>query len=48
LALGQDLDVAMTAAREYVKQGLKQALAIGQGQGPICHWVATGSIRERD
>ena len=48
LALGQDLDVAITAARAYVKQGLKQALAIGQGQGPICHWAAIKDIRESD
>lgn len=40
LALGQDLEVAISTAREYVKRGLKQALSIGHGQGPICHWVA--------
>lgn len=44
LALGQDLDVAIAAARAYVKQGLKQALAIGQGQGPICHWAEIRGI----
>ena len=48
LALGQDLDVAITAARAYVKQGLRQALAIGQGQGPICHWAAIRPIRDAD
>jgi len=48
LALGQDLDGAIKAARAYVKQGLKQALAIGQGQGPICHWAEMTGIRDRD
>ena len=40
LALGQQLDQAIAAARTYVNRGLRQALAIGQGQGPICHWVS--------
>ncbi|QNI59160.1 bifunctional hydroxy-methylpyrimidine kinase/ hydroxy-phosphomethylpyrimidine kinase [Synechococcus sp. BIOS-U3-1] len=48
LALGQDLDVAITAARAYVKRGLKQALAIGQGQGPICHWAEIKDIKKSD
>ena len=46
LALGQDLDEAIARARAYVKGGLKQALAIGQGQGPICHWSAIEGIPE--
>lgn len=41
LARGQKLEPAIEAARAYVKQGLRQALAIGQGQGPICHWAAS-------
>ena len=48
LALGQDLDEAIAQARAYVKRGLKQALAIGQGQGPICHWAAIEDIRKSD
>jgi len=48
LALGQDLDVAIAAARAYVKRGLKQALAIGQGQGPICHWAEIKDIKKSD
>jgi len=32
------LATAIDAGRAYVKQGLRNALAIGHGQGPICHW----------
>ncbi len=38
LAQGQTVPAAISAARIYVKEGLRQALAIGHGQGPICHW----------
>ena len=48
LALGQGLEEAITTARAYVKRGLRQALAIGKGQGPICHWAGMKSIRESD
>ena len=41
LARGQQLEPAIEAARTYVKRGLGKALAIGQGQGPICHWAAS-------
>ena len=40
LAHGDTLANAIDAARHYVKQGLRQPLAIGHGQGPICHWVS--------
>jgi hydroxymethylpyrimidine/phosphomethylpyrimidine kinase len=26
------------AAKGYVEGGLRRALAIGGGQGPLCHW----------
>jgi len=26
------------AAKRYVEGGLRRALAIGGGQGPLCHW----------
>ena len=39
LARGDSLANAIDKARDYVKQGLRQSLTIGQGQGPICHWV---------
>ena len=38
LAQGQTVPAAISAARIYVKEGLRQGLAIGHGQGPICHW----------
>ena len=43
LARGQELEQAIALGRDYVKQGLQQALAIGQGQGPICHWAEAES-----
>ena len=39
LAHGDTLADAIEKARDYVKQGLRQSLAIGHGQGPICHWA---------
>ena len=39
LARGDTLTNAIDKARNYVKQGLRQSLAIGHGQGPICHWT---------
>jgi len=38
LALGKDPLAAVKAAKTYVTQALKNALDIGQGQGPIGHW----------
>ena len=31
---------AIERARRYVRSALQQSLAIGQGQGPLCHWVS--------
>ena len=42
LARQQGLHRAIDAGRAYVKQGLQRALAIGHGQGPICHWRISG------
>ncbi len=39
VARGETLCEAIDHARAYVKQGLRQSLAIGHGQGPICHWA---------
>ncbi|MBU6250769.1 MAG: bifunctional hydroxymethylpyrimidine kinase/phosphomethylpyrimidine kinase [Cyanobacteria bacterium REEB417] len=37
-ARGLPLNGAVTAAKRYVEAGLRGALAIGRGQGPLCHW----------
>lgn len=37
-ARGLALEVAVVAAKGYVEGGLRRALAIGGGQGPLCHW----------
>ncbi|MEB3184552.1 MAG: bifunctional hydroxymethylpyrimidine kinase/phosphomethylpyrimidine kinase [Cyanobacteriota bacterium] len=37
-ALGLDLDDAVVMAKNYVQAALSGALAIGAGQGPLCHW----------
>lgn len=37
LAAGFDLDDAVTLAKMYVTQGIRAAVAIGAGQGPIAH-----------
>ena len=37
-ARGLALVEAVQAAKRYVEGGLRQALAIGAGQGPLCHW----------
>ena len=39
-ARGLPLPEALTAAKRYVEGALRGALAIGQGQGPLCHWHA--------
>ena len=31
---------AIERARRYVRSALQQSLAIGHGQGPLCHWVS--------
>jgi hydroxymethylpyrimidine/phosphomethylpyrimidine kinase len=37
-ARGLELEAAVVAAKDYVEGGLRRALAIGGGQGPLCHW----------
>ena len=37
-ARGLELTAAVQAARRYVQGVLRHALAIGSGQGPLCHW----------
>lgn len=37
-ARGLPLVEAVQAAKRYVEGGLRQSLAIGAGQGPLCHW----------
>ena len=37
-ARGLPLRQAVEAAKQYVEGGLCHALAIGAGQGPLCHW----------
>ena len=37
-ARGLALADAVLAAKTYVEGGLRHALAIGGGQGPLCHW----------
>jgi len=37
-ARGLALHEAVTAAKRYVEGGLRGSLAIGRGQGPLCHW----------
>jgi hydroxymethylpyrimidine/phosphomethylpyrimidine kinase len=37
-ARGLDLETAVVTAKRYVEGGLRRALAIGGGQGPLCHW----------
>ncbi|MFM7170298.1 MAG: bifunctional hydroxymethylpyrimidine kinase/phosphomethylpyrimidine kinase [Cyanobium sp.] len=38
-ARGLALEEAVVAAKAYVEAVLREALAIGGGQGPLCHWV---------
>ena len=40
-ARGLALALAVQAAKAYVEGGLRRALAIGAGQGPLCHWHAS-------
>ena len=42
-ARGLPLAEAVVAAKRYVEGGLRTALAIGAGQGPLCHWHAQGA-----
>ena len=38
-AQGLELEAAVMAAKGYVEAALLEALAIGGGQGPLCHWA---------
>ncbi len=38
LARGLCLDAAVNQAKLFVEGGLRHGLAIGSGQGPLCHW----------
>jgi hydroxymethylpyrimidine/phosphomethylpyrimidine kinase len=38
-ARGLELEAAVVAAKRYVEGCLREALAIGGGQGPLCHWA---------
>lgn len=38
-ARGLALEAAVVAAKRYVEGCLREALAIGGGQGPLCHWA---------
>jgi len=38
LAKGQALLEAVQSAKDFVRNGLAKGLAIGAGQGPLCHW----------
>jgi hydroxymethylpyrimidine/phosphomethylpyrimidine kinase len=44
-ARGLPLAEAVVAAKGYVEAGLRGALAIGAGQGPLCHWQ--GALNRR-
>ncbi|WP_216903682.1 bifunctional hydroxymethylpyrimidine kinase/phosphomethylpyrimidine kinase [Synechococcus sp. CCY 9618] len=35
---GETLTEAISTAKAFVEGGLRHALAIGAGQGPLCHW----------
>ena len=37
-AKGRALLEAVTSAKTFVHNGLREGLAIGSGQGPLCHW----------
>ena len=42
-ARGLALADAVQQAKRYVEGGLRASLAIGAGQGPLCHWHADGA-----
>jgi hydroxymethylpyrimidine/phosphomethylpyrimidine kinase len=41
-ARGLTLESAVVEAKLFVEGALRQALAIGGGQGPLCHWHRWG------
>jgi hydroxymethylpyrimidine/phosphomethylpyrimidine kinase len=42
-ALGLDLEAAVLEAKAFVEGALRRSLAIGGGQGPLCHWHGLGA-----
>jgi hydroxymethylpyrimidine/phosphomethylpyrimidine kinase len=46
-ARGLPLPEAVGEAKRYVEGGLRSALAIGAGQGPLCHWHGYGAERSQ-
>jgi hydroxymethylpyrimidine/phosphomethylpyrimidine kinase len=44
-ALGLPLPEAVVQAKRYVEGGLRRALPIGHGHGPLCHWHSYGCER---
>ncbi|MEM9942544.1 MAG: bifunctional hydroxymethylpyrimidine kinase/phosphomethylpyrimidine kinase, partial [Planctomycetota bacterium] len=45
LAKGLDLFDACTAAKKYVTDALQNALQVGQGNGPVCHFFPIKDIK---
>lgn len=46
LASGFDLDDAVTLAKMYVTQGIRAAVALGAGQGPVAHIGVPSALRD--
>lgn len=46
-ARGLSLAAAVTAAKRYVEYGLRGSLAIGRGQGPLCHWRVQPAVGQQ-
>ena len=44
IARGLPLSLALRAAKQFVEGGLLHSLAIGGGQGPLCHWHRQGEL----
>jgi len=44
VARGLALPVALQGAKQFVEGGLLHSLAIGGGQGPLCHWYRQGGL----
>jgi len=42
-ALGLELEAAVLEAKAFVEGALRRSLAIGGGQGPLCHWHGLGA-----
>jgi hydroxymethylpyrimidine/phosphomethylpyrimidine kinase len=51
LALGEEMEDAVAAAREYLEEALRNAYPVGRGHGPVNHfwrWEEGGSRKEED